>query len=517
MSRLWIVWLVVGAGGLSAYGQGPKTARGLVFDDRNGNSVHDAGEPGLREVRVSNGRAVVRTNADGRYELPVDDDTTLFVIKPRDWASPVDNLNLPRFYYHHKPNGSPKLKYPGVEPTGPLPESIDFPLIRRPEPDTFKVVVFGDTQPRDIKEIEYLAHDVIEEVIGVEAAFGLSLGDLVFDRLELFQPLNEAVAQIGFVFYNILGNHDIDYTAPSDELSDETFERHYGPSYYSFDYGHAHFVVLDDVLWHPPNGDQKGHYTAGLGEKQMTFLRNDLALVPKEKLVILTMHIPILEIEERAEIYRLLAEFPHNVSFSAHWHVHRQWFLDKDDGWPAPTPHHHTTFVTTCGSWWSGAPDELGIPHTTMRDGAPNGWATVTFDGTDYRVEYQAARRPANYQMNIHTPEAVPAGQTAETDVLVNVFAGSERSTVEMRLDRGGEWVKLAPTQREDPYFAALKAAEEGDHPPPGRKLPRAEHAPHLWVAKLPADLSRGTHLIEVRTTDMFGQTYTGRRIFRVE
>ena len=34
--------------------------------------------------------------------------------------------------------------------------------------------------------------------------------------------------------------------------------------------------------------------------------------------------------------------------------------------------HQATINVTVSGSWWCGAPDERGIPHTMMADGAPN-------------------------------------------------------------------------------------------------------------------------------------------------
>src|SRR5262249_28511021 len=74
-------------------------AKGVVFHDKNRNNSRDADEPGVENVRVSNGRVIVRTDTEGRYELPVDDDTTLFVIKPRDWMTPVNEFKLPQFYY----------------------------------------------------------------------------------------------------------------------------------------------------------------------------------------------------------------------------------------------------------------------------------------------------------------------------------------------------------------------------------------------------------------------------------
>ncbi|HPM24044.1 MAG TPA: calcineurin-like phosphoesterase family protein [Phycisphaerae bacterium] len=491
-------------------------ATGFVFDDANGNGVRDAGEKGLARMRVSNGRDVVLTDGHGAYRLPIDDDTILFVIKPRGWMTPVDPFNQPRFYYIHKPQGTPALNYPGVAPTGPLPASVDFALRRQAEPDRFQVLLFGDTQTASIEDVNDFAHDIVEPASGTPAGLGISLGDLVHEKPALRAPLSGAIAQLGIPWYNVLGNHDMDYAAPDDQHSDANFERTYGPAYYSFDYGPVHFIVLDDVIWHGATAEKKGHYTAGLGAAQLEFLRNDLELVPREQLVVLTMHIPMVQIAERKELYALLAEHPHTVSFSGHTHDYRHWFIDARDGWPGATPHHHTTVGATCGSWWNGALDEVGIPHATMADGVPNNWCMVTFAGHDHAVEYRAARRPADYQMNIYAPDAVPAAQAGQTEVLVNVFAGSERSTVEMRC-ADGAWTPLERVEREDPYYVELKESEKATPPPKGRKLPKPDKTKHIWRGVLPAGLSAGTHLIEVRTTDVYGQTYLGRRIIRLE
>jgi hypothetical protein len=132
----------------------PARARGVVFDDRNGNGARDAGEPGIAGVRVSNGEDVVQTDADGRYELDVTDETVVFITKPRGWATPFSEDMLPRFYYVHQPQGSPPgLRYRGVEPTGPLPDSIDFPLTRRDEPSVFEALLFSDPQPQTEAEL----------------------------------------------------------------------------------------------------------------------------------------------------------------------------------------------------------------------------------------------------------------------------------------------------------------------------------------------------------------------------
>ena len=492
-------------------------ATGIVFHDRNRNERPDAGEAGLANVRVSNGREVVATDANGSYRLPITDDTIIFVIKPRGYMTRLAADNLPHFYYIYKPQGSPaNYQYKGVAPTGELPASIDFPLYERPEPDKFRVILFGDTQPRDQQEIDYIAHDVVEGLIGAEAAFGITLGDIMFDDLSLFESLNRTIATIGIPWYNTIGNHDINFDSPNHELSDETFERVYGPSHYAFDYANVHFITMNDVEWSGSTPEKRGSYKGKLGERQLAFIRNNLSFVPKDRLVVLTMHIPLDDVEDRKELLQLLSDRPHTLSLSAHTHIQRHLFFKAEDGWTGAGAHHHLNHATVCGSWWTGAPDENGIPHATMRDGAPNGYSFATFDGNRYTIEFRPARRPASHQMNIFAPEVIAPGESARTEVLVNVFAGSERSKVEMRVRGTSEWTTLERTQREDPHFTRMKLQETSSVPPPGRKLPNLAKSTHLWMGRLPSNLLVGLHVIEVRTTDMFGQSYDDRRIIRV-
>jgi hypothetical protein len=527
--RLWIAALLLTAGIALAWGfkpslsapfaarQEPGIATGIVFDDRNRNGVRDADEPGLRGVRVSNQRDIVLTDAEGRYRLPVDDDTILFVIKPRGWMTPLSKDNLPRFYYIHKPKGSPpNYRYAGVPPTGPLPASVDFPLTPQREPNKFRALLFGDPQPRDQKEIDYISHDVIEELVGFDASFGVTLGDIMFDNLSLFDSLNRSIALIGMPWYNVIGNHDINYDSPDDKHSDETFESRYGPAYYSFDYGSVHFLVLDDVNWIGKTESAAGRYTGGFGVQQMEFIRKDLSLIPKDQLVVLMMHIPLVNAGDRQELYRLIENRPFALSISGHTHYQEHRFITEKDGWKGAKPHHHLINVTVCGSWWSGAPDENGIPHTTMRDGAPNGYSILTFDGRKYSLEFRAARRPATYQMNIYAPEEITPSESAQTQILVNVFFGSEKSKVEMRLGESGDWTPMEQVAVEDPAYAAMKALEASTKPPPGRTLPAIMKSPHIWRAMLPANPMPGTYLLHVRTKDMFGKTYADRRLLRI-
>ena len=490
-------------------------ARGVVFHDANENRVRDAGEKGLADVRVSNGVDIVKTDSDGKYEIGVDNDTIIFVIKPSGWRTPISEHQNPRFYYIHKPKGSPPLKYRGVAPTGDLPDSIDFAMYPQAEPEQFNAILFGDPQPRDQKEIDYIAHDVIEELVGTDASFGVTLGDILFDDLSLFEAQARSIALLGIPWYNVVGNHDINYDAPNDSISDETFERHFGPAYYSFDHGPVHFIVLDDIEWYVAEGQEKGRYRGGFGAKQIEFVKNDLAIIPDNQLVVLLMHIPFDEVHDRQGLYRLIEQRPFCMSVSGHTHYHQHRMITREDGWMGPEPHHHIVNVTVSGSWWSGAPDERGIPHTICKDGTPNGYSIISFDGAEYRLDYKAAGRPADYQMQIDAPEVVAIADVAETMITANVFNGLPTSVIEMRIG-SGDWVRMASTLRPDPTYKRIYDFELSVTQKPWLKLPSPGNSSHLWEAMLPEGIAPGSHLIEVRASDVFGKTYSGQRIVRV-
>ncbi|MDI9639983.1 calcineurin-like phosphoesterase family protein [Kamptonema cortianum] len=484
-------------------------ATGYVFEDTNRNGVRDRGERGITGVYVSDQDQVTKTDRQGKWTLPVkSNDVVFFVVKPRNWMTPVDQHQLPKFYYSHKPEGSPKQKVAGVEPTGPLPASIDFPLHRSQEPNQFEALVFGDTQTRNVKEVEYLRKDIIEPIIGkTKARFGMTLGDIVFDDLTVLDPIVKAVSLLEMPWYNVLGNHDINFDAADDADTDETFQRWFGPNYYSFDHGPVHFVVMDNVHWTIPEGAERGSYIGKFGERQLAWLREDLKTVPMNRLVVFAMHIPLTSTTDRQDFYRLIESRPFSFSVSAHAHFQEHHFIGEGQGWKGKEPHHHLIHVTACGSWWQGSLDPMGIPHTQMRDGAPNGYSLFRFDGNQYSIHFRAARRPDDYQIQIHAPDEVEFAASHSITLYANVFAGNERSKVEYRVGDSPFWKPMAMTSEPDPLYVAMHEADK-TLTSPLRPLPAPMNSPHLWKATIRTVLTPGIVPIHVRTTDMFGQTF---------
>jgi hypothetical protein len=485
---------------------GNKGVSGTVFLDENRNGVFDSSESGISGVCVSNGKEVVQTDSFGRWELTGKNISDVFVIKPTNFSVPLNPQNIPQHFFSSDDT---------EEKT-----AVNFPLNRSSENDKFSVLFFGDTQARGLREVNFIMRDVVEECMETDAAFGVSLGDIVADDPNLFAEVSQGIGYIGIPWYNIFGNHDHNRDEKHNENKDKTFRRFFGPSTYAFEYGQVAFIGLNNVYF-----DEAGKYRAHLSNEQLKFIENYLSLVPENKLVVLMMHIPMVRIDTREKLYEILQNRKHTFSISGHVHEQINLFVDEEMGWKGGEPHHHLINATVCGSWWCGLNDETGIPHATMNDGAPNGYSIVTFDGNDYSVKFKAARRPTDYQMNIYLPDEMTQNDLDTTKVLVNIFAGSGRSKVEMRIGKNGEWIPMQQVGTIDPeclrmhQLSPFLDAEINGQPLDeifGFKMDYPSVSTHIWQGKLPKELLPGTHSITVCTTDMFSQTWTGHRIFRV-
>lgn len=80
----------------------------------------------------------------------------------------------------------------------------------------------------------------------------------------------------------------MDYNKGGDETSDVTFQQNYGPTYYSFNRGQLHYVVMDNVRYLGKDRNYDGFL-----QKSIRLVAKDLSFVSKDKLIILCVHIPV--------------------------------------------------------------------------------------------------------------------------------------------------------------------------------------------------------------------------------
>lgn len=122
-------------------------------------------------------------------------------------------------------------------------------------------------------------------------AFVVELGDLIDsatsveeERIHLSHIQRELATLIPWPRHYVLGNHCVDTLRKDEFLADVGQER----SYYSFDAGGYHFVILDACFREDgvPYGRKNSHWTdSNLPEHELEWLRTDLAATPYRTIV----------------------------------------------------------------------------------------------------------------------------------------------------------------------------------------------------------------------------------------
>jgi hypothetical protein len=503
---------------------------GRVWVDSNNNGRWDDGEKGLPGVKVSDGRRVVVTDARGQYDLalPAGEGRTLFVIKPAGYDFPERSDGLPSFWINDSPQPSSALRYGGMPISAHgIPHCTGFPLLRqkvRRDKGGLEVLLFADTQTKSVADIDYYRRDIVEPLAGKHTAtLGLTLGDVVNDDLSLYPALNEVTRQLGVPWLHIAGNHDLDFDAVRDEDSLLTFRNTFGPDTFAWEEAQAVFVGLDDVVYKP---GQKPAYIGGLREDQFAFLEAYLPTVPKNRLLVLGVHIPFFDAGpgaetfrhvDRARLFALLKDFPHVLLLSGHSHTQQHVYHGAASGWHGSVPLHEYNVGAVCGAFWSGVKDAQGIPDATMADGTPNGYASLQVRvGGAYSLAWHPARDPGR-ALSLQAPKVLRKGAYPAFAVYANVFMGQEDTKVEYRID-AGQWKTMAQVRQPDPNLLAENARDDSADALRGYdRSPEAEPSKHLWRGALPTDLAVGAHRIEVRVHDQGRGERTATTTYRLQ
>ncbi|MBT8145529.1 MAG: calcineurin-like phosphoesterase C-terminal domain-containing protein [Gammaproteobacteria bacterium] len=526
-----------------------ETARGSVFLDLSGNGRRDTIEPGIGDVAVSNGCDVVLTDSSGFYEIDLAPYQLLFISKPADYQVAVDESNVPQFFYRHYPEGTPEIVagtavewvFPVIEATGPLPEAIDFPLTDMPDAsEQFTAHGFADTQARfDLSE-DMLREDLINPLIdnpyGVD--FGLTVGDVVYDNLALYPRHKAMMGLMGIPQWYVPGNHDINFQSPNAGFANETYKLHFGPTYYSFNHGNVHFVVLNNVEYAGAEREfDEGRYRGYLTANQLQWLEQDLSHVSTDKLIVIATHIPLVAIandgrslaatgpntKNFAELLRILEPFQHIYGLAGH-DTSNSWKVEVNHrhGWAGAPWIAHTLAEVRGNGWTSGPADLRGVKDAMMQDGNPNGFYVLRFDDVKLVPEFipfpfgpDAGRR---LRITFDPPMLAPAdggihrgSLWPETKVVVNLFDGGERDRVWMSLDDGPDQ-PMTYSVRTDPYVERVHAryAETSD------SYGRATRSSHIWELPVSNSLEPGLHHIKVTSEDEFGQRQRGDFTFEI-
>jgi hypothetical protein len=439
---------------------------------------------GLGNVVVSDGVSVVATDRDGAFSFPADSSSRFVSLSlPPGYDVPVSRFGTAALFKALPPRSAGEV-------------TVQWDLAPGASGDDHHgFLLLADPQMLDAADVASFNAETIPDVIetrrrlGGLPLFGVACGDIMFDHLEFNAGYEEAVRRTGMPFFQVVGNHDVDNIALTDETSVETFTRHFGPGNYSFNRGDVHYVVLDDVLW-IDNG-----YIGYLSQAQLDWLKADLSFVEKGKTVIAFMHIPPyctqhvregkprpdrgLVIVNREALYAALEPYKAHVVVG---HMHESEHV-MDGG-----AHIHVCGAV-CGAWWTGP---------VCGDGTPKGYGVYEIKGSDVRWRYKSTGFAPDHQLVVHAPGSDPA---IPESIVANVWDYDPSWTVVWYED-GERKGKMEMRRGMDPGAAKLYA---------GGSLP----ARHTWVDPYVTDHlfharpSGPGKKIVVEATDRWGRVAT--------
>lgn len=525
-----------------------ETIRGSVYIEANSNNRRDRIEAGIAGVSVSNGCDVVQTDAGGNYRIAIHPTQILFISKPAEFDVPVDEYNVPQFFYKHYPDGTPTQvagtsvawEWPVIEATGPLPSFINFGLIPREHSDTeFTAHGFADTQAKFELSQDMLREELINPLIGnpYDVDFGLTVGDVVYDNLALYDRHKAMMGLMDIPQWYLPGNHDINFKSPNGVFANETFKSHFGPTYYSFNHGNVHFVALNNVQY---AGDGKEFGSSGyrgfIPENQLKWLEQDLANVSPDKLIVIATHIPLVSEADDSqsppisgpsttnfsELLELLEPFSNIYGLAGHdtsnsWKVQ----INHSHGWQGQAWIAHTLAEVRGSGWTSGLTDARGVKDSIMEDGNPNGFYVLKFNDTSLTPDFIPFPFGGDANTRLRITLDPPLIETSEgslnrgslqsnTKIVVNLFDGGARDSVWAAID-SGERTAMNYIVRTDPFIESLAKYEDTENAYSG-----VSRSAHIWEINLPEGLSSGLHSIKVDSLDEFGQRRTSAMTFEV-
>ena len=421
-----------------------------------GNVRYSDGSP-IAGVAVSDGFQVVATDSNGYYELEgVTNDTRyIYCSLPADVKVPTNEYGMPCYF----------IKYP----TSSQRYDFTFEKLAGGKEKEFALLALADTQVSSSAHVQRLKAQYCPEIKNYSKTmglpcYGLVLGDVIYSPAKtnneyLLYEIREALSAevTGVPIFPVFGNHDNAHFSETKPLMvdpynstvnlkiQRPFEECFGPINYSFNRSDAHVVCMRNIQWIDnvhPDGD---HITAGFTDEQIEWLRQDLALVPKSKMVVLCVHIPIgtRTIESIQTVLTMLDAFQEVHILSGHLHYRQCWDHSK-------LSTGHKAFEQ---SWSSIHGTGWGEPTNLASDGAPTGYGVIKIKGNTITKSIHKGSAygmtSEEYQIRLHRGGDITGAEISGTNtygtkgyyqfpyddsvVLANVFSSDEYTwTVEV-------------------------------------------------------------------------------------
>ena len=490
---------------------------------------------GVPDVVVSDGVEVVTTDENGFYQIASEKKWGyVFISVPSGYEVPSDGI-LPQFHRYLKSEAN-------------VIENADFTLNAVSSQEQFKVLMLGDMhlarRTEDLSQFSEFTHEVNDYVNARsgEKIYAITLGDMTWDMYwynnsyyfpDYLATMNSAISNLQV--FHTMGNHDNDFKTYSDFDAAFKYVRDIAPTYYSFNIGKVHFIVLDDIDCDKYDGTTSRNYVKSISNEQLEWLRKDLAYVDKSTPLIVTMHAQVFypsgsgfkidhDQANTTELFNILDGY--KVHFVT-GHTHMSFNVVPEESVTGGRDFFEHNAGSICASWWWCGHLTPGV--NVSLDGTPGGYSIWDINGTDMQWIYKSTGFPEDYQFRSYDlnnvkfskndvpnmPDALEndfkkyinayPGQSDNT-VLINIWNWNPHWKLEVT-DENGATLEYEEVWAYDPlHIAALTVKRFNDAKGDDPDVPNfiTEDFPHFFKVK--AD-GPDTDLT-IKVSDEFGHTW---------
>ena len=359
---------------------------------------------GVENVVVSDGAEVTVTNEKGIYQLKSAKKWGyVFISVPSGYEVPSVGV-LPQFHR-------------ALKNSADVVERADFKLEKVDGQDSYKIFMLGDmhlaNRTGDLGQFAQFTSDLTDYMTRHkgEKMYALTLGDMTWDRYWYSnsyyfpQYLNTVNSQIkNLQIFHTMGNHDNDFQTRSDYDAAVKYVDQICPTYYSFNIGKVHYVVMDDIDCSSYNGSTTRNYVKSLSAEQLDWLAKDLSHVDKTTPVVVAMHAQVFDPttsgfkidHDQVNTLRLFDILDGYTVRFVTGHTHKLFNVTPDA--PIVDGHNFREYNSgsVCASWWWSGNLTPGIHIGT--DGTPGGYGIWDVTGTDFQCLYKSTGWPEEYQ-----------------------------------------------------------------------------------------------------------------------
>ena len=486
-------------------------------------SCDGVGVPG---VVVSDGVEVTTTDEDGLYYLKSEEYHKLvFMSVPSGYETVTDSC-MPKF--HKVLDGSSSTT-----------ERADWQLTKVDNKDHV-MYVLGDmhlaNRTNDATQFATFLSDIKEQITANKSRrqYALTLGDMTWDLywydnsydLTVYVEMMKKKLS-GLQIFHTIGNHDHDMNEVGDFNTVSLYKKTVAPTYYSFNIGDVHYVVLDDILCkNTGTGGDGRKYESTLTTDQLAWLKKDLSYVDKSKTLVITMHAQMYNENDAAslsnasQLANLCSGYKTHV-MTAHTHV----IWNNDFSASNGIVHHNSGAV--CGTWWWTGyyTPELNL----CKDGSPAGYYVYQMNGTDVKWRYKPTGRDFNYAFRTYdrnqivmtaanfAPKANATGVTnfeksasawtaASKDnyVYINVFDYDKSWKIEVT-ENGKSLTPELVSSKDPLHLVTYEAKRYNAGSNPTSDFKARTVASHIFRVKA----SSASSTLDIKVTDRFGNVST--------